>query len=388
MISPVSSNTRASARRARRSLRANVVIVGAGPAGLGMARVLRDLAVPDVRIVERERVGASFRRWPEDMRFISPSFTGNAFGLTDLNAISFDSSPAFAIQREHPSGADYAGYLAQAVENFGLNVTTGVDVSGLDPDGDDIVLHTDAGEIRARFVIWAAGQFQYPSDGDIPGAEHGIHSSSTRRWSDHMGDETVVIGGYESGIDAAVGLSAAGKRVTVLSRSPAWDRNDADPSVSLSPYTRERLATARRGERITLVGDADILGLERTSGGVRVLAADGRSWTASSAPILATGFAGSTRLIDDWFDFDDDGCPAVTAQDESTRLPGLFLVGPELKHRGHLFCFIYKFRQRFAVVGRAIAGRLGIDTAPLEAYRANTMYLDDLSCCDIDKCRC
>lgn len=388
MIRSASRNDKAPRREARRALRANVVIVGAGPAGLGMARVLRDLAVPDVRILERERVGASFQRWPEDMRFISPSFTGNAFGLTDLNAISFDSSPAFALKREHPSGVDYANYLEQAVEIFGLNVTTGVDVTGIEPDGDEIVLHTNAGEVRARFVIWAAGQFQYPSNGDIPGAEHGLHSSHVKRWSDHAGEEAIVIGGYESGIDAAVGLSAAGKRVTVLSRSPAWERNDSDPSVALSPYTRDRLETARRSGTITLIGDADILGLDRPNGAIQVLAADGRSWKTSSAPILATGYAGSTSLIDDWLDFDNDGCPAVTAQDESTRLPGLFLVGPELKHRGHLFCFIYKFRQRFAVVGRAIAGRLGIDTAPLEAYRANNMYLDDLSCCDIENCRC
>ncbi len=382
------SSTHNRATRHDEILRANVIIVGAGPAGIGMARVLRDLAIPEVRLLERERVGASFRRWPEDMRFISPSFTGNAFGLTDLNAISYDSSPAFALKREHPSGPEYADYLEQAVEIFGLNVTSGIDVLGLEPDDDDILLHTNEGLVRAQFVIWAAGQFQYPSDGDIPGAEHGQHSSRVRRWADHAGEDAIVIGGYESGIDAAVGLAAAGKRVTVLSRSPAWDRNDADPSLALSPYSRERLDTARRSNLISLIGDADILGLDRSNNEIRVLAADGRSWKTHSRPILATGFSGSTSLVDDWFDFDDEGCPSVTAHDESTRLPGLFLVGSELKHRGHLFCYIYKFRQRFAVVGRAIAGRLGMDTDPLEAYRLNNMYLDDLACCDIENCRC
>jgi len=368
--------------------RVNVAIVGAGPAGLGIARVLRDLAVPDVRIFERQQIGASFRAWPQSMRFISPSFPSNAFGLTDLNAISFDSSPAFAVKREHPSGAEYARYLEQAVEVFGLSVITGVDVRGLQPDADDIVLHTSGGDIRARFVIWAAGQFQYPSDGDIPGAEHGVHSSTIKRWSDHPGEDAVIIGGYESGIDAAIGLASAGKSVTVLSRAPAWESNDADPSVALSPYTRHRLDVALRRKSISLIGDADILGLERVNGSVRVLAVDGRSWATSSQPILATGFAGSTRLINDWFSFNEHGCPSLTLQDESTELPGLFLVGPEIAHNGHLFCYIFKFRQRFAVVARAIAGRLGVDTSPLELYRANNMFLDDLSCCEADNCLC
>ena len=89
-----------------------------------------------------------------------------------------------------------------------------------------------------------------------------------------------------------------------------------------------------------------------------------------------------------WFDYGDHGLPLLTPQDESTALPGLFLVGPEVSHNGHLFCFIYKFRQRFAVVARAIAGRMGADTAYLELYRDNNMYLDDLACCDDDKCLC
>ncbi|MGX9393940.1 NAD(P)/FAD-dependent oxidoreductase (plasmid) [Nitrobacteraceae bacterium UC4446_H13] len=379
----------ASVRTAKESSRrVNVAIVGAGPAGLGTARVLRDLGVPEVRIFERRQIGASFQAWPEGMRFISPSFPANAFGLTDLNAISFDSSPAFALGREHPSGAEYATYLKRSAEVFGLSVVTGVDVREIEPDDANIILHTNSGRIRARFVIWAAGQFQYPRYGGLAGAEHGLHSSGIKRWSEHPGKDVIVVGGYESGIDAAIGLATAGKSVTVLSRSPAWETNDADPSVALSPYTRQRLDTALRRTSITLVGDADILGLEQMNGSVRVLAADGRSWGSSSKPILATGFAGSTGLIDEWLAFDDGGSPILTPQDESTELPGLFLVGPELKHSGHLFCYIYKFRQRFAVVARTIAARLGADTSPLDVYRANNMLLDDLSCCDADNCLC
>ncbi|MEM8551864.1 MAG: NAD(P)/FAD-dependent oxidoreductase [Pseudomonadota bacterium] len=374
-------------REGRMEMRANVVIVGAGPAGLGVARVLHDLGVPDVRIVERDKIGASFRAWPKGMRFISPSFPANAFGLTDLNAISFDSSPAFALRREHPSGREYAAYLEGAADAFGLSVVTGVEVHGMEPDGDDIVLHTSDGEIHAHFVIWAAGQFQYPSDGGIPGAEYGIHSSRIARWEDYAGDDAIIIGGYESGIDAAIGLAAVEKSVTVLSRSPTWELDVSDPSVALSPYTRQRLHTALQSTPIQLIGDADVLGLERVEGKTRVLTSDGRSFLTPSQPILATGFGGSTSLISDWLAFDEDGSPLLTPQDESTELPGLFLVGPEVKQQGHLFCFIYKFRQRFAVVARAIAGRLGMDTSPLQMYRDNNMFLDDLSCCD-DDCVC
>jgi len=354
-----------------------VTIVGAGPAGLGMARVLRDLAIPCL-VLERDRIGASFRRWPAGMRFISPSFPGNAFGLTDLNAISYDSSPAYTLGREHPSGADYARYLRGASEAFGIGVTTGVDVTALAPDDGAILLHTTQGPIRSRFVIWAAGQFQYPDLTPFPGAELGIHTSRVPAWTQYPGQEEAL----------AIGLAQAGRKVTVLSRSSPWaEEGAADPSVALSPYTQQRLRTAVRKLPIKLIGGVDVLGLARDDNAIRVLAADGRSWRTETKPLLATGFTGSTGLIADWFDWDGSH-PVLTAQDESSVLPGLFLVGPEVRHGAHLFCFIYKFRQRFAVVARAIAGRLGIDTDPLEPYRSNNMFLDDLSCCDQGNCVC
>ncbi len=367
---------------------ANVVIVGAGPAGIGVARVLRHLAIPDVRVLEREKIGASFQRWTIGTQFISPSFPSNGFGLTDLNAVSYDTSPAFSLRREHPSGGEYANYLQQAALAFGITVNTGIDVRGLEPDGEGIVVRTSHGEVRARFVIWAAGQFQYPSVSSLSGAEHGVHSSLVKRWAEYPGDDVLVIGGYESGIDAAIGLTAAGKSVTVLSRAAPWAVSGPDPSLTLSPFTKQRLDALTRRRSIALIGDADILGLERQGDLIRVLGANGRSWTTKPPPVLATGFAGSTKLIDRCFARDANDRPILTPQDESTELPGLFLVGPEVHHEGHIFCFIYKFRQRFAVVARAIAARMGVDTEPLAPYRANNMFLDDLSCCDATECLC
>lgn len=77
----------------------------------------------------------------------------------------------------------------------------------------------------------------------------------------------------------------------------------------------------------------------------------------------------------------------LTEQDESIKTPGLFLVGPEVRHGRVIFCFIYKFRQRFAVVAQAIGERLGLETEALEMYRRPYMFLDDLSCCNVE-CAC
>lgn len=82
----------------------------------------------------------------------------------------------------------------------------------------------------------------------------------------------------------------------------------------------------------------------------------------------------------------------LSSNDESTKTKNLFLVGPQVRHDSAIFCFIYKFRQRFAVVAEVIARRLKKNKSPevkevLKYYKDYNFYLKDLSCCG-DSCAC
>lgn len=366
-----------------------VVVVGAGAAGVGVGVVLRDLGIEDFVIVERHEIGASFDRWPREMRLITPSFTSNGFGQLDLNAVALNTSPAFTLKREHPSGAEYADYLRVIAGHFALPIREGVDVRAVEPlpGGAGFVLRTSAGDLRGRFVVWAAGEFQYPDLEPFPGAELCRHSAGVASWAAIGGAEALIIGGFESGCDAAYHLIMAGKAVRVLDADVTWELESSDPSVALAPYTRERLEAALDTGRLELVGGAVVAAVERTAGGYLVRDEDGDEWATARPPILATGFVGSLQLVRDLFDWDARGNAVLTGEDESARTPGLFVVGPSVRHDRAIFCYIYKFRQRFAVVAAAIGARLGRDLAPLDAYRAAGMYLDDLACCNGD-CTC
>jgi putative flavoprotein involved in K+ transport len=364
----------------------DVVIVGAGPAGLGVAAALARLGI-DAAVLDRHGIGASFRRWPEGTRLLTPSFTGNVFGAVDLNAVTFDTSPALTLGEEHPTGDGYADYLETVAKLEDLRVHAGVEVT-------DVVTVPDVGhlavEVRgddpfiARHVVWAAGEAAYPRRGGFPGADRCVPTIEVGRWDAHPGSEVVVIGGYESGIDAACQLVGRGRRVTVVDRGAPWDVVDSDPSLTLSPYTHGRLRDALATGQLTLVGDVEVASVTGASPGFLVCGADGKEWRSDGPPLLATGFSGSLDLIRDRFDWTDDGHVVVTEEaDESTRTPGLFLAGPSLTHRGVSFCFTYKFRQRFAIVAGAIAADLGVDPAPLLAeHAAWNLLLDDLSCCE------
>ena len=72
---------------------AEVLIVGAGPAGIGVATALKTAGVTDMLVVDAREIGASFLNWPRQMSFLTPSFHSNSFGLTDLNSIDPETSP-------------------------------------------------------------------------------------------------------------------------------------------------------------------------------------------------------------------------------------------------------------------------------------------------------
>jgi putative flavoprotein involved in K+ transport len=366
----------------------DVVVVGAGPAGVGVGVILKHLGVERFALLERDRVGASFARWPEEMRFITPSFPGNGFGAMDLNAVALATSPAFTLGKEHPSGSEYAAFLEAVADHFELPVRTGVDVEAMEPHRRGFRLRTSQGEIRSRFVVWAAGEFQYPRINGFAGAEECVHSSSVPAWGASEGEERVVIGGYESGIDAAIHLARAGRKVTVLDAKRRWkDRSTSDPSHTLSPFTQERLTAALETGRITLVPDGPVTSVVRTGDGWEVRTSDGETFATGQPPIMATGFRGSLETIADLFERQENGDVLLSEVDESTRTPGLFVAGSEVRHQQAVFCFIYKFRLRFPVVAGAIAQRLGRDTSEIEVYRQAGMYLDDLSCCG-EECVC
>ncbi len=262
----------------------------------------------------------------------------------------------------------------------------GVEVYTVRRQGDGFRLFTSAGQLHSRFLIWAAGEFQYPNRDPFAGAEHCIHNATVRSWRELAGDEFTVIGGYESGIDAAVNLVELGKRVRVLDDPTPWADQSPDPSLSLSPYTRGRLRLAQSTERLALI-DAGVAYVLAENGHFVIQTLDGERWVSPTPPILATGFAGSLSLIQEQFDWHETrGYALLTEHDESTKTPGLFVVGPSVRHGAIILCFIYKFRQRFAVVAQEIGKRLELDTTSLDRYRPQ-MFLDDLSCCD-DSCAC
>jgi len=369
----------------------DTLVVGAGPAGLGVGVALKHAGVTNFQILDRGSVASSFREWPSGMQLITPSFPANSIGMLDLNSIAIGTSPGFSLGCEHPSGEDFAAHLLGVAKFFELPTRSNTEVYSVTIKDEVFHLDTSSGTLTCKHLIWAAGEFQFPNYPAIPGANLGVHNSKVGDWSEYVRGgkgPAVIIGGYESGVDAAVQLSKSKCHSIILGREPTWNSQDSDPSRSLSPFTTQRLLAAKKENWVETVAPTEVIAIHANGSGYEVVTLEGQSFKTTRKPILATGFRGGFQQVVDSFELRPDGYPLLNENDESTRTPNLFLVGPNVRHEDLIFCFIYKYRQRFGIVARAIGQRLGMDTTELETtYRRWGMFLDDLSCCG-EQCVC
>ena len=365
----------------------DVAVVGAGPAGIGVALTLMNAGIENMLVLEKDRVGSSFAQWPKETRFITPSFPSNSIGMLDLNSFAIGISPAYTMRVEHPTGQQFAEHLQEVASYFEVPIKEQTTVKNITKEGDIFKVETTEGNLFAKHVVWAVGEFQYPRLFAFVGSSICRHTATINSYETLEGDEFVIIGGYESGIDAAYHLARRNKKVVVIDRECPWREDSSDPSIALSTFSFERMEDPLFKSNVELLSETIVDRVEETPEGYQVLTTDGRCFDTKTQPLLAIGFAGGHGLVADLFDLRDDGFPLLTTNDESTEVSGLFLVGPYVRHGDLIFCFIFKYRQRFAVVAKAIATSLGLPAEDLEEYRRWGMYLEDLDVCGQD-CVC
>lgn len=363
-----------------------VIIIGAGAAGIGMAVTLKQMQMEDVLVIEKDTIGHSFKHWPKSTRTITPSFTSNGFGMPDMNAISKDTSPAFTFNEEHVSGETYAEYLEIVADHFEIDIATMTKVEHVQLVDGIYEINTSQGDFSADYLFVATGDYAFPNQPFTVG----LHYSEIEDFTALKDQEYVVIGGNESGFDAAIQLAKNGARVEMYTTSTGFGDEDADPSVRLSPYTHQRLKEAvAAGHEIEMHVGHEVIDTREDEDGYHILLANGETVVTPNIPIVATGFdVNQNPLVQQLFAL-QDGEVKLTAQDESTRYPNIFLIGATVRHESAILCYIYKFRARFAVLAEMVmkCEGLSVDEAIIQSFKANNMYLEDYSCCEVD-CSC
>ncbi len=180
----------------------DVLVVGAGQAGLALAYHLREAGLRSLVVDGATEIGASWRNRWDSLRLFTPA------QYDGLPGMPFPAPPD-----TYPTRTQVADYLQAYVARFELPVLLGTTVTRLVRDGDVFAVHTDHGLLHARQVVVATGPFQTPvvpavGTGLGPGVQQ-LHSAAYRNPAQIADGPVLVVGAGNSGRQIALELAAA-----------------------------------------------------------------------------------------------------------------------------------------------------------------------------------
>ena len=186
----------------------DTLVIGAGQAGVAMSEHLTNQGISHL-LVERARIAENWRsaRW-DSLVANGPAWHDRFPNMTFPNADA----------NSFPPKEKVADYFVAYAEKFKAPIRCGVDVKEVSkkPDGSGFRVVTSAGEIDAKYVVFATGPFQRPIIPAVVPPESGIyqiHSIHYRNPQQLPQGAVLVVGAGSSGTQIAHELQLAGRKV-------------------------------------------------------------------------------------------------------------------------------------------------------------------------------
>ena len=342
----------------------DIVIVGAGSAGLATAALLRQHGLEPVVLEAGPEPGAAWRERYDRLRLHTPRL------LSGLPGLRMPRRFGRWVARD-----DLIEYLRAYVGAHELDVRTHTRVSRIDQDGSAWRLETDRGPLRAATVVVATGYNGAPFVPEWPGLDgftgELVHSSQYRNPEPYRGRDVLVVGAGNSGAEIAHDVADGGARSSKLSvrtppqivrratagipaqligmaikrMPPHWvdPVSKAQRKLSIPDLSAHGLPRPEQGIRTSFIatgttpildvgivdavrhGRVQVVAAVESFDGADVVLADG-SHVTPDAVIAATGFrAGLDSLVGHLGALGPRGLPTKT--DGEPVLPGLWFVG-------------------------------------------------------------
>ena len=227
-----------------------VLIVGAGFSGLGMAIKLQQEGRTDFVVLERsDDVGGAW--WAN-------TYPGCRCDVpSHLYSFSFAPNPTWS--RTYSPQAEILAYLKSCADRFGVRekVRFGCDVTSAVWDDGRWKVETSQGPMEARVLILAAGPLSAPSVPSLPGLEDfsgtTMHSAEWNHDHDLAGERVAVVGTGASAIQFVPEIRKVAKQVHVFQRTPPWIIPHPDRGISAA---ERRLYAKLPGAQLAVRGSA------------------------------------------------------------------------------------------------------------------------------------
>jgi len=191
----------------------DILVVGAGPAGLATSACLRREGLPH-RVLEREdQIASAWHRHYDRLHL----HTTKTYSGLPMKPWPRDAP-------RYPSREQVVQYLEAYAAEHHVAPRLGVTVHSVQRKGDRFLVDTSAGAMTPRIVVMATGYNGIPRWPIVPGLDgfHGsiIHASAYKNAASYPGKRTLVVGCGNSGAEIALDLAEHGVDVAMVVRGP------------------------------------------------------------------------------------------------------------------------------------------------------------------------
>jgi thioredoxin reductase (NADPH) len=331
----------------------DVLIIGAGPAGLATA-IAAARAGLDYQVIEKGALVNSLLHYPADMVFFTTP------ELMEIGGMPFVSP------YDKPTRLEALRYYRRVTDAFKLDVVFDETVIAItrapvpaDTAGSFVVDMQSARGVRrpahARTVVIATGAYDFANPVGVPGEDLPHVSHYFTQPHPFFRKRVVIVGGKNSAAEAALEIYRAGGHATIVHRRAVlgdsikyWVKPDIENRI------KEGTIAARFNTRVVEIRPTDVL-VEDESGTRETLPAD--------AVFLMTGYGADTALlVNAGVAIDAATCgPTYDDRTFETNVPGLYVAGALVagQQSGRIFIENGRFHgeQVVAAIVKALALR-------------------------------
>ncbi len=192
----------------------NLIIIGAGPAGLSAAEAAAREGLTYL-VIEKGTIADTIRQYPVGRTMFSTP-----------NEVEMQEGTLKPV-REKPTREELLSHYIHFVLDLNLRINTGervVDVAGDINEG--FVIRTDQNEYHAARVLFAIGAMEKPRRLNVPGEDLSkVHHRFVEPYP-YFRKDALVVGGGNSAAEAALFLSEEGARTTMAIWREDWENRD------------------------------------------------------------------------------------------------------------------------------------------------------------------
>jgi thioredoxin reductase (NADPH) len=320
----------------------DLVIIGAGPAGLATA-IAAGQAGLSYLVIEKGALVNSILHFPRNMVFFTTS------DLLEIGGLPF-TTPF-----EKPTRAEALRYYRRVADTFKLQVVFGEEVTTVERGTAfrTVTRRADGsvGTYESDFVVLATGYYDHPNMLNIPGEDlpHVSHYYSEAH--PYFRKHVIVVGGKNSAAEAALDLYRSGARVTLVHRG-------AQLGAALKYWVKPDIENRIKEGAIAARFKTWLVEIRQ---GSAVAECDGkREEIPADTVFLLTGFHPDVELLR------RAGvrvgevtlAPEYDPETLETNVPGLYLAGAVVSGKETNRIFIENGRFHGEVVVRSLLGKL------------------------------